>query len=231
VSPRDRQTPSPADIGGGYDDVADGYDERHRSWRTVRRFERIDAPQLGIARGDKRVLEIGCGTGRLLMKARARRRVGIDVSQQMVAQAHRRGLTVVSGSGESLPFADNSFDAVLSGNGVFVYLDYPRCFAECARVLRPGGKLAVHQYAARTWSPRELLGRRPPEAYPAHVERLEELISPARAVGFKVEKTYLWRSVRVYPYALAVPEWLPGRWWNHCTIVFQVNKTAAKRTN
>jgi len=224
-----RRAPAATDVGAGYDEVAEGYDDRHRSWRTVRRFERIDAPQLRIARGARRVLEIGCGTGRLLAKARAHRRVGLDVSRRMVAQAAGRGLRVVAGSAERLPFADHSFDAVLSGNGVFVYVDYASCFAECARVLAPGGRLAAHQYAARTWSPRRLL--HPAEPYPLHLTSLDQLVAPARAVGFEVEKVHLWRSVRVYPYALAIPDWLPGRWWNHCTIVFRLNGQAPTRTN
>ncbi len=218
-----RQTPDPLDVGAGYDEVADGYDERHRSWRTVRRFERIDAPQLRIARGADRVLELGCGTGRLLLKARARSRVGVDVSRRMVAQACAQGLRAIAGSAEALPFADDTFDAVLSGNGAFVYIDYSKCFPEVARVLRPGGRMAVHQYAARTWSPRELLGQPAAEVYPTHVSDLDEIIAPARSCGFSVENTYLWRSVRVYPYALAIPPWVPGRWWNHCTIVFRLN--------
>lgn len=220
-----RQTPLAQEVGGGYDEVAAGYDQRHRSWRTVRRFERIDAPQLEIARGANRVLELGCGTGRLLRKVRAHQRIGVDVSPNMLAQANRHELAVVAGSAETLPFATGSFDAVLSGNGVFVYVSYPHTFAECARVLRPGGRLAVHQYAAHTWSRNSLLGRAEP--YPLHLRELDELIDPARQAGFTVEKTYLWRSVRMYPYVVAVPSWLPGRWWNHCTIVFRLNEPEA----
>jgi ubiquinone/menaquinone biosynthesis C-methylase UbiE len=222
-------------IAAGYDRAAAGYDRRHGDARSERRFAIIDAPQLAIARGAQRVLELGCGTGRLLAQTgapvRVGLRVGIDISQAMLARAGERDLLVAAADAHALPFAPRSFDAVLAGKGVFRYLDPARAFAECARVLRPGGKLAVHQYAAHTWSPRDVFqlwrarrGSRPGDhrrhGHDMHVRSLDQLTEPARQAGLAPVATYLWRSVRLPPYALRVPVWMPGRLWSHCVVIF-----------
>jgi SAM-dependent methyltransferase len=216
---RGRRPPRPAEVAARYDAGAGGYDARHGRETSRRRFAIIDGPQLALARGAGRVLEIGCGTGRLLAETDARVRIGIDVSAVMARQARQRGLAVALADAHALPFASEAFDAVLAGKGVFRYLDYGRGFAECARVLRPGGRLGVHQYSALTWTPRHLLGPKP-AAEPLHVEDLDELRGPARRAGLRCEQGYLWRSVRFPPYALRIPEWAPGQLWSHCVLVF-----------
>ncbi|MEM9491972.1 MAG: class I SAM-dependent methyltransferase, partial [Myxococcota bacterium] len=145
-------------VRASYDRAAAGYDRRHAQARSAARFRRIEAPMRAIARAG-RVLEIGCGTGRLLAQCSAAVRVGIDLSPGMLERAPV-GLGRVCGDAHALPFADASFDAIIAGKGVFRYLDPAPAFRECARVLVAGGRLAVHQYAAKTWSPRRWLSRR-----------------------------------------------------------------------
>ena len=207
------------DVQSRYDQAASRYDKSHGSLRRRRRFQIIDAPQLEAAMGCQRVLELGCGTGRLLTQVQAAKRVGIDVSFPMLQLAKQRHMQVAMGDAHRLPFPDGVFDAVIAGKGVFRYLDYEKAFAEAARVLVDGGQLGVHQYAARTWAVRDLLGTPPPE--PMHISDLEQLRAPARAAGFDNERCCLWRSVRFPPYALTVPEWIPGKLWSHCTLVFR----------
>lgn len=215
-----RAPPHWREVAAGYDRAAAGYDDRHGEARSARRFRVIEAPLVRVARDARRVLELGCGTGRLLGQLDGA--VGVDVSMAMLGQARARGLRVAAADAHCLPFADRSFDAVVAAKGLFRYLDYSRAFAECARVLAPGGALAVHQYAARTWSPRDLLGRRPGSpADHLHLRHPGELYRPARRAGLEPVRTHLWRSVRVPPYAVAVPPWLPGRLWSHCVVVFR----------
>ena len=247
-----REPPDRRAIRAAYDRVASRYDQLHGNARARKRFDVIDAPQLAIAR-DGRVLELGCGTGRLLAQVASPKRLGIDLSVPMLRRARERGLTAICADAVTLPFAAASFDAIIAGKGTFRYLHYERAFAECVRVLAPGGRLAVHQYAASTWtlgSPLRLL-RRPglprttgsrnqvdarqretqanngPDHWAGqgrdslHVGRLHELYVPARLHGLIVERTHLWRSVRVWPYVVAIPPWMPGTLWSHCVVIFR----------
>ena len=97
------------------------------------------------------LLEIGCGGGLLLRDARkvGARTTGLDHSEEMVALATERapGAAVVLGEAESLPFPDDTFTAVAMSI-VFMFLEDPNeVLRECARVLRPSGRLAVYTTA------------------------------------------------------------------------------------
>jgi SAM-dependent methyltransferase len=86
-------------------------------------------------------LEVGVGTGRFAAPLSAR--FGLDPSLSMLGPARRRGITVVQGLGEALPFKSGSFDFVLV---VFVleFLDDPLPFLEeAARVLRDLGAAVI----------------------------------------------------------------------------------------
>jgi ubiquinone/menaquinone biosynthesis C-methylase UbiE len=68
---------------------------------------------------------------------------GLDLNSVGIEFCRRRhnlpGLDFVCGSAENLPFADQSFDAVISIEASSYYPSLPRFLAEVARVLRPGG--------------------------------------------------------------------------------------------
>jgi SAM-dependent methyltransferase len=117
----------------------------------------------GFARGEAllarlpregRILEVGCGTGGLLVAA-ARAGiavVGVDVASRWLVAARRRladhGLSVplLAASADRLPWPDGHFDTVVA-DSVLEHLDDPaRAVCEWSRVLRPGGQLLV-------WSP------------------------------------------------------------------------------
>jgi SAM-dependent methyltransferase len=94
-----------------------------------------------------RVLDLGCGTGDLaLCLAAANRDVtGCDISKEMLERAAKADnsqavkWTRLDPSWQTLPFADNSFGAVVASS-VLEYLDNPvAVLRECARVLQPGG--------------------------------------------------------------------------------------------
>ncbi len=94
------------------------------------------------------VLDLGCGTGRLLDRLADRfpdlRGTGLDFSPEMLRQARQRNrhhprLIYVQGNAEALPFADSQFDAVFN---TLSFLHYPKpeqVFSEVSRVLNPGG--------------------------------------------------------------------------------------------
>lgn len=215
-----RMAPEPLATGREYDEGADGFDARFaESQATVRRFDVIDEPQRQCARGAGRALEIGCGTGRLLATLGGQLCVGIDVSEGLLRIAAGKNLAVVRADAHRLPFAGDSFEAITAGNGVFRYLDYGRSFAECARVLRRGGRLAVHQYSRRSLGLR--MRRRLVVDNPLHVGDLAEVRQPAGEAGFVEENVYLWRDLSFWPFAVRLPEPVAWRLWDHVTFVFR----------
>ncbi|GAB92109.1 putative methyltransferase [Gordonia rhizosphera NBRC 16068] len=95
------------------------------------------------------ILEIGCGSAPCArwLTAHGARAVGIDLSRRMLgiglaAMADDDTPTpLVQATAESLPFADESFDAACSAFGAVPFVaDTARVMAEVARVLRPGGR-------------------------------------------------------------------------------------------
>jgi ubiquinone/menaquinone biosynthesis C-methylase UbiE len=100
-----------------------------------------------------RVLDAGCGTGGFLAKLRTLRPDldlhGVEWNPQAAARARRKsGATIVRGSVNALPFADNSFDAVVSADVLcHAAVEPDAALAEMQRVLRPGGCLLVNMPA------------------------------------------------------------------------------------
>jgi SAM-dependent methyltransferase len=141
---------------------------------------------------DSRVLDIGCGTGRTTRDA-ARRAVsgsalGVDLSSRMVDLA--RELAAREGLGNARfeqadaqvhPFPEGHFDIAVSRHGVIFFGDPLAAFANIARALRPGGRLAL-----LTWQPPDRnewitafrtalsAGREPPAPGPATPRSLSD---------------------------------------------------------
>jgi SAM-dependent methyltransferase len=110
------------------------------------------------------LIELGCGPGHalqaLLRNPHLKRAIGLDWSETMLAQASRRNrlalkagrLALVRGDFASLPFDEDSADAILAVN--VVYFMTRAAVDEARRVLRPGGRVvlyATHGSAMRRW--------------------------------------------------------------------------------
>jgi ubiquinone/menaquinone biosynthesis C-methylase UbiE len=111
----------------------------------------------------RRVLDVGCGTGEI--GARIVRELGaevlaVDLSPRMVDLAREKGLEARLADIEELPYADGEFDCVVAAWVIYHAPDRDRAIRECARVLRPGGRLVAATIAednlAEVW---ELLGQ------------------------------------------------------------------------
>ncbi len=220
MSRQTTRTPPPPDaVGRAYDAAAETFDERfQRNKVTIKRFAVIDEPQRKIARECGRVLELGSGTGRLLERVSGPEIIGIDVAMALLRQSAPRGYRAVHGDAHALPFRDQSFDAVLGGNGVFRYLAYDQAVGEAARVLRPGGFLLVHQYAAAS---RRLIGRRKLSGEGLHLQSAEEIITIASQAGLRFERGHYWRTIGFYPWILRLPASIAGQWWSHVVLTFR----------
>ncbi len=119
------------------------------------------------------VLELGCGPGLLWRENLGRSPAGWDItlsdfSPGMLQQAHDnlrdagRPFTFALVDAQDIPFADDSFDAVIANHMLYHVPDRPRAFAEIRRVLRPDGRL----YAATNGA--------------AHLQELEALLPESR---------------------------------------------------
>jgi ubiquinone/menaquinone biosynthesis C-methylase UbiE len=113
-------------------------------WRLVRHA-------LEHVPDDRDVLEVGFGPGKLHLELarRSSRCTGLDYSPDMCRFARRRVLeagleaNITRGTAHSLPFADESFDCVVSTFALSGLSEPDTIMAELARVLRPGGRVVV----------------------------------------------------------------------------------------
>lgn len=110
----------------------------------------LDAAGVGTG---TRLLDVGCGTGELLADAAARGAAvaGADVAPGMVARARRAapGADLRVADAEDLPWPDGAFAVVAAVNMLHLADDPAAAVAEAARVLAPGGLLAVCGWAER----------------------------------------------------------------------------------
>jgi|GEM_PF-164377 ubiquinone/menaquinone biosynthesis C-methylase UbiE len=97
----------------------------------------------------KDVLEVSCGHGGgasyLMRTMKPAKYTGLDFNPDGIKYCRRKqtlpGLDFIQGDAEDLPFADESFDAVVNIEASHVYLKFPKFLSEVERVLRPGGRL------------------------------------------------------------------------------------------
>lgn len=106
---------------------------------------------LGMHRRGSRVLDVGCGSSRILLDLP--NAVGLDVSLQKLRFMNRHGARTVRASVFALPFPDGSFDEVVFSQVIEHIPMKAQCMAEVRRVLRPGGSLIIGtpDYARMFW--------------------------------------------------------------------------------
>jgi SAM-dependent methyltransferase len=109
-------------------------------------FDHLDLPP------HSRVLELGCGTGRLWLENVHRIPEGWDVTlsdfspgmlqeAQQNLRASQRAFAFAVIDVQAIPYEDESFDGVIANHMLYHVPDRPKALAEIRRVLRPGGKL------------------------------------------------------------------------------------------
>ncbi len=133
--------------------------ERHRLQQLI--FEPVQQTVLELAAGQvprpRAILDVGCGTGRLLRTAHLRfpdaRLEGVDPAVEMVrqAQAERPAEARIAfrqGAAEHLPFGDGEFDLVFSTMTFHHWSDQAQGAAEIGRVLAAGGRWVLADFVA-----------------------------------------------------------------------------------
>lgn len=112
--------------------------------------------ECGISRG-QRLLDVAAGTGNVAIRAAeaGAEVVALDLTPENFAAGQRaaaeRGVTVewIEGNAEALPFDDGTFDVVTSCFGVIFAPHHQRAADELLRVCRPGGTIALANFAPR----------------------------------------------------------------------------------
>ena len=102
---------------------------------------------LGVATKDRRLLDVGCGTGRRLRDTDAASAVGVDPSLAMLARASREQ-PLVAGDVRALSFAAEAFDVIWCRLVVGHVREVDVVYAELARVCRTGGAVIVSDLCA-----------------------------------------------------------------------------------
>ena len=192
----------------------------HRAWKDAL-VTAVDPPK-----GEQafKLLDVAGGTGDIALRVVETGGFGTtatvcDINQEMLAvgreRAYERGrddtVTFVEGNAEALPFPDKSFDAVTIAFGIRNVQESAVALAEVARVLKPGGRLAILEFstppqplvrAAYLWYFRNILPRlgrlvsRHGEAYSYLPASVEGFTPPAEFVA-QLERAGLGRCEAV----------------------------------
>jgi ubiquinone/menaquinone biosynthesis C-methylase UbiE len=149
-----------------------------------------------------RVLDIGTATGSLAIEfAKAIpgvEVVGLDLSDVALelakANAQENGVSsrvfFKAGNAEDMPFEDDPFDAVISGNTLHLIENPVRMFDEIHRVLKPQGKFIISDFR-RSW-----LGLFTEHFRASYLpEEVKELLSRSRLEDWRVKDSFLWLSI------------------------------------
>lgn len=142
-----RRPPGERPIRLMFDEIVNRYDLLNSVMSLgLDRHWRAETAATVALQSNDRVLDLGCGTGRLgsLLSDRSRV-VGVDVSLPMLKRAQwavQPPMSLVQGSAFRLPFADGQFWAVVSGFVLRNLFDLEGAFSEVQRVVRPGGSIA-----------------------------------------------------------------------------------------
>lgn len=147
-----------------FNDIAPTYDKlNHILSLNIDRLWRKKAVKRLTESGPQRVLDLACGTGDssfALAEAGVPTVLGLDLSEGMLAvareKAARLGFENVSFQLEdalTMPFEDESIDAVMIAFGIRNFEDREGCLKEIRRVLRPGGRLVIVELSVPSFAP------------------------------------------------------------------------------
>lgn len=165
--------------------------------------------RVGAALGDAplgRVLDLACGPGVLIpvLAARARRMVGLDLTDRTLRLASQRATpraAFVRGVAEQTPFPSASFDAAVLRLALHHFEAVDVALREARRVLRRGGRLVVLDLltseAVEVAALHNAIER---IRDPSHVELISRptLAAKIRSAGFRVVRDESWESRREY---------------------------------
>ena len=196
----------------------------------------VDFARLGLRAGD-RVLDLGCGGGRHAFEAHRRGAAvvaldsspsetagcaGLMAAMRAAGEAPTAALgTAVTGDGLALPFPDATFDRVVAAEVLEHVVDDARAMAELARVLRPGGTLAV---TVPRWFPERVCWALADEYHAPAVEGGHVRVYRRGDLAARLARTGLRLTGSHHAHALHAPYW-----WLRCLVGLERDDVAAVR--
>jgi len=133
-----------------FDTIAPRYDliNRLMTFGLDTRWRQRTIDLLGLSTPSQ-VVDVGCGTGDLAraLAERGHRPIGIDLSIGMLRQAGPGSPPLLLADAAMLPFADRTMDAAVSGFAVRNFSELVAVIVEIARVVKPGGRIALLEVA------------------------------------------------------------------------------------
>jgi ubiquinone/menaquinone biosynthesis C-methylase UbiE len=163
----------------------------HFSWIAPsydRIFRRPDADTILVRMAPEphhRLLDVGGGTGRVAqyLAGRVAQVCVLDASSGMVREGQRKGLCIVQGEAEHIPFGNGAFDRVIAVDAFHHLRDQQLAARELLRVLAPGGRLVIEEPDVARFAVKLVAVAEKLALMRSHFLRLEVLCSRFEAVG------------------------------------------------
>jgi demethylmenaquinone methyltransferase/2-methoxy-6-polyprenyl-1,4-benzoquinol methylase len=159
VKPYKTADPKKEQVAQMFDNISGSYDFLNHFFSLgIDKLWRKKSVKLLTEIAPKQILDVATGTGDFAfeaLKLNPDKITGIDISEGMLSVGRKKinarnqsaKMEFIHGDSESLPFADQSFDAVTVGFGVRNFANLLIGLREINRVLRPGGKLVVLEFS------------------------------------------------------------------------------------
>ena len=129
-----------------FDKLAEDYDDGFEG-KLSEKFYTLVTENVELSDGMD-VLEMGCGTGTILYRLSQKCRIngyGIDTEEKMLEQARKKcpDMQILLAPCDAVPYEDGKFDVIAACMAYHHFPDRKAFARECARLLKPGGRLYI----------------------------------------------------------------------------------------
>ncbi len=154
------------------------------------------------------LLDVGCGPA-AYRDASCARYIGLDRSLEPYGEHSKQGIDVLAGA-DAIPFADGSFDLVMSKSAFFQFPSPPNVLQEFRRVLKPSGRVLLFDYNRRT---QKRLEKAEGEKRPRWTQwQLKKLVRQAGFVDSRILPPRAGASGRLEALVRPIAQELLGTW-------------------
>lgn len=171
----------------GYNLFAPHYDE---SLRFLSGFEKGKLFSVFGELKGKKVVDIGCGTGRIIgeLKLFGAEVTAVDISEEMLKKVDKKysDIKTIMGDMENLPFDDETFDVAVCTFVIVHIKDPEKAFQEVYRILKDGGEFILTNINQR--KPPKLKTEKGEIIIKSHYHRPEDITAKLEKCLFKVKK-------------------------------------------